>query len=319
MGRQSCAGLSRAGAVLRLEVPMAKILLAHPLFLSSNKAETAAASPYFPLGLLYLAAYVREAGHDVAVFDGTFADDVSAFAEALQAETPDLVGISAVMPTRSDALLLARMASDYGAVVILGGPDPTMSPEAYLASPSVDVVVHHEGEQTVVALVELFAAGELDTTALESEPGVAFRKDGQPRINEPRRPIENLDELPLPARDLIDMDRYLDVWEDESGYSSMTIATSRGCPYGCEWCRDAVHGNGFRQRSPESVAEEMKTIKDTWDVTRLRMVDDVDAIDRGWLEAWAEASEAIGAAIPFEGLNELSRQDIPLLEVRDSL
>ena len=298
---------------------MAKILFAHPLFLTSNEAETAAASPYFPLGLLYLAAYVREAGHDVAVFDGTFADDESAFAQALDAEAPDIVGISAMMPTRSDALSLASMASAYGAVVIVGGPDPTTSPAAYLASESVDVVVHHEGEQTVVALVELFDAGELDTTALESEPGVAFWKDGRPKINQPRTPIENLDELPMPARDLIDMDRYLNVWEDECGYSSMTIAMSRGCPYGCEWCRDAVHGDGFRQRSPQSVAAEVKMINDTWDVTRLRMVDDVDGIDRGWLEAWAKASETIGAAIPFEGLNELSRQDIPLLEVRDSL
>ena len=304
---------------LQPEVPMAKILFAHPLFLSSNEAETAAASPYFPLGLLYLAAYVRETGHDVAIFDGTFADGNTVFTEALEAETPDVVGITASMPTREDALTLAGMAHDHGAAVILGGPDPTMSPDSYLASPDVDVVVHHEGEQTVVALLDLFDDGGLDPAALESEPGIAFRKNGQPKINEPRPPIANLDELPLPARDLIDMDRYLDVWEDECGYSSMTITTSRGCPYGCEWCREAVHGDGFRQRSPANVAEEMKAIKDTWDVTRLRMVDDVDAIDRGWLEAWAKASQAIGAAIPFEGLSELSRQDIPLLEVRDSL
>ena len=63
----------------------------------------------------------------------------------------------------------------------------------------------------------------------------------------------------------------------------------------------------------------MKVINDTYDVTRLRMVDDVDGLEREWLEEWAEASEALGAAMPFEALNDLSRQDIPLLDVRDSL
>ncbi len=298
---------------------MAKILFAHPLFLSSDSVESAAASPYFPLGLLYLAAYVRRAGHEVAVFDGTFADGEAAFDDAIGREAPDVVGISALMPTRHKALRLAKMASDYGAVVILGGPDPTTSPEIYLADPSVDVVIRHEGEQTVTALLELHDMGRLDTRSLATVPGVAFRTEGGNVVNDPPDPIEDLDGLPMPARDLIDMKRYLDAWQGTSGYASMTIATSRGCPRGCEWCLDAVHGSGFRQRSPASVATEMKLIKDSYDVDRLRMVDDVDALDREWLEAWAQAARAADAVIPFEALSELSRQDLPLLEVRDAL
>ena len=296
---------------------MAKILFVHPLFLNRDASEAASTSPYFPLGLLYLAAYVRERGHEVAVFDGTFADGVSAFATALDEEAPDVIGISALMPTRSDALMLARVAARRGIFVIVGGPDPTTSPDKYLSDPAVDVVVHHEGEQTVAALLHRFDEGTIGT--LETEPGVAYRGGGGVIVNESRPPIENLDELPLPARDLIDMDRYLGVWDDSAGYSSTTITTSRGCAYGCDWCRDAVHGMGFRQRSPESVAGEMKVIKDTYGVARLRMVDDVDALDRAWLDAWAKASHAVDAAIPFEALNDLSRQDIPLLDVRDSL
>ncbi len=241
---------------------MAKILFAHPLFLTKNAAESASSSPYFPLGLMYLAAYNRQRGHEVAIFDGTFEKNESAFAEALNLHAPEVVGISAVLPTRNDALMLARMAGEYGATVIVGGPDATASPSAYLTDPSVDVVVHHEGEQTVAALLDLCDAGRLDVSALGSEPGVAYRKNGKMEINQPRPPIENLDELPMPARDLIDMDRYLAVWEEESGYSSMTIVTSRGCPYNCDWCRDAVHGTGFRQRSPENVAAEVKMINE---------------------------------------------------------
>ena len=139
---------------------MAKILLAHPLFLSKSAAESELSSPYFPLGLLYLAGYVRQRGHEVAIFDGTFCDDESAFAAALTAESPDIVGVSALQPTRETAILLASMAAESGATVLIGGPDPTASPEPYLLGP-VDLVVHHEGEQTMARLADLFDQGEL--------------------------------------------------------------------------------------------------------------------------------------------------------------
>lgn len=298
---------------------MATLLLVHPLFLSTSTDERAASSPYFPLGLLYLASWVRERGHHVAIFDGTFESGPETFASALDEHRPDVVGVSALLPTRDSALQLCTMAADSGAVVVVGGPDPTADPAAYLAIDAVDVVVHHEGEQTITRLLELFDDGMLCVETLAAEPGIAFRDNGVAIVNEPRPPIANLDELPLPARDLIDMDRYLQTWEDQNGYSSMTISTSRGCPYDCEWCTDAVHGTEFRQRSPESVAAEVASLKATFEIGRLRMVDDVDAIDRKWFEDWAEAVEADGSAIPFEALNELARQDLPLLDVRDSL
>ena len=299
---------------------MAKILLVHPLFLSLNPEEQALQSPYFPLGLLYLAGYVRDQGHQVAVFDGTFEEDVSAFSARLAAEKPDLVGISAVLPLRDMALTLAADAKAAGALTILGGPDPTKDPASYLQFPQVDMVVHHEGEQTLDALLRLIDAGPLTPELLAREPGIAFRDAaGAPVVNQPRPPVENLDELPLPARDLIDMDRYLDTWREENGYSSLTISTSRGCPYGCDWCRDSVHGQAFRQRSPESVAAEMKQLKETYAIDRLRVVDDVDGIEREWVEGWAQAAAAADAAIPFEALYDLERQDLPMLDVRDTL
>lgn len=298
---------------------MARILFAHPLFLAKSPDEQAASSPYFPLGLLYLAGYVREVGHEVAIFDGTFEPDESSFATALEREQPDVVGLSALLPTRDVALTLAAMAADFGATVIFGGPDPTLTPQTYLADPSVDLVVHHEGEQTIARLLDLVDAGTLDLGSIADEPGIAYRTGDRVIVNRPRPPIADLDTLPLPARDLIDMSRYLETWEDVNGYSSMTISTSRGCPYGCSWCSDAVHGDGFRQRSPESVAAEVKALKEAYDITRLRVVDDVDGIDRSWIEDWADAAENLDAVIPFEALNDLERQDIPLLDVRDSL
>lgn len=298
---------------------MAMLLLAHPLFLAESPDEQAASSPYFPLGLLYLASWVREAGHDVAVFDGTFETGPEAFADAVEKHQPDVVGISALLPTRDSAINLARIAKNTDRVVVLGGPDPTHAPLVYLSEPAVDLVVHHEGEQTIERLLSMVDAGGLELDVIVREPGLAYRRHGVGTVNEPRPPIENLDDLPFPARDLIDMDRYLDTWTEQNGYSSMTISTSRGCPYNCSWCVDAVHGARFRQRSPESVAAEVASMSAEFDIDRLRVVDDVDGIERTWLEDWAHAASRAGSAVPFEALNDLARQDIPLLDVRDSL
>jgi len=299
---------------------MAKILLCNPLFLSQSPEEQAVKSPYFPLGLLYLAGYLRERRHAVALFDGTFEADESVFAEALEREAPEVVGITALLPTKEPALRLARLASDFGAIVILGGPDPTREPKAYLAYPQVDLVVHHEGEETLATLLDLFDQDQLRPDTLRNELGIGYRDiSGQIVINRPRPFIQNLDDLPMPARDLVDMDKYLDTWREENGYASLSISTSRGCPYGCEWCEEAVHGQEFRQRSPENVAAEMKVLKETYQLDRLRVVDDVDGVDRAWLAAWAQAAEEQNAVIPFEALNDLQRQDIPMLDVRDSL
>lgn len=299
---------------------MAKLLLCHPLFLAKSPEEQASSSPYFPLGLLYLAAYVREQGHDVSIFDGTFEDDESSFTSLLDAQRPDLVGISVLLPTRDMALELARQTHSRQIPVILGGPEPTRDPLDYMQYPQVDLVVHHEGEQTLVALLNLLDVDALTPENLCKELGIAYRDEaGQACLNPPRPYISDLDSLPMPARDLVDMDRYLETWRENNGYASLTIATTRGCPYGCEWCQDAVHGDQFRQRSPESVAAEMKTLKESYDIDRLRVVDDVDGIERAWIERWAEVAEEQDAALPFEALDELKRQDIPLLDVRDSL
>lgn len=296
------------------------LLLANPLFLSQNEAERELMTPYFPLGLLYLASYVRERGFSVEIFDGTFAEDESAFAGALEQHRPHVVGLTALSPSREAALSLAQTAHAFGATVVLGGPDPTRHPELYLDEPAVDVVVHHEGEETLIELLGALCREDGRPRALDRILGLAYRgTDGEVVITPPRPYIADLDSLPTPARDLVDMDKYLEAWREENGYASLSISVSRGCPYGCEWCQDAVNGPDLRIRSPENVAAEMKALKETFQIDRLRVVDDVDGLSREWLEDWAAAAEEQDAVIPFEALNDLERQDVPMLDVRDSL
>jgi radical SAM superfamily enzyme YgiQ (UPF0313 family) len=296
------------------------ILLANPVFLNLDKAERELGSPYFPLGLLYLAAFLRKRGRRAEIFDGTFSNGLEDFQAALQEHDPRAVGITAVQPNRVAALRLADIARNYGAAVILGGPDPTHAPETYLADPAVDLVVHHEGEITLDELLGTLLRESAPNENLSQIDGIAYRgADGEVVVN-PRRPyILNLDELPFPARELVDMQQYLNFWRERNGYASLSISIARGCPYGCKWCRDSVHGQGFRQRSPHNVAAEVKALMETYQIDRLRLVDDVDGIDLEWFEAWAEAAEELGGGLPFEALYQVERQDVPMMDIRDSL
>ena len=296
------------------------ILLVNPVFLSRNQAERDLMSPYFPLGLLYLAAFLRERGISVEIFDGTFKEGLQDFELALTELQPKAVGISVVQPNRAIALEMADIADKHGLFVILGGPDPTAAPAEYLACPSIDVVIHHEGELTLTDLIVEHLNSNSITDSFASMEGIAYRDTaGNVTINPRRAYVLNLDKLPPPARDMVDLDQYLRIWRQENGYASLTISVSRGCPFNCGWCQDSVHGPDFHLRSPQSVVEEVSQIMQAYDIDRLRLVDDVDGIDLQWLEAWAECAQEQGVVMPFEALNDLQRKDIPMLDVRDTL
>ncbi len=295
-------------------------LLVNPVFLSQNEAERELMSPYIPLGLLYLGAFLRERGFRVEIFDGTFAQGNQDFIAALEKYTPKSVGITAIKPNGDKVLELAEIAKGSGAFVIVGGPDPTYSPEYYLSNPAVDLVVHHEGELTLAEVLEAWQDGDQAASYLGDMPGIAYRDQMGELVVNPRRDyLLNLDQLPQPARDMVDIDKYLQVWREHNGYASLSISVSRGCPYGCKWCADAVHGQDFRIRSVESVVTEVKSLMDTYNVDRLRVVDDVDGLDAQWIADWAAVAEQEDALMPFEALYELERQDIPMLDIRDSL
>jgi radical SAM superfamily enzyme YgiQ (UPF0313 family) len=296
------------------------ILLVNPVFLSQDEAERELMSPYFPLGLLYLGAFLRERGFEVEIFDGTFLNGKQDFREALRKLTPKIVGITAVKPNEEKVLELARIAKEFKSFVIVGGPDPTYAPEFYLNNHSVDLVVHHEGELTLLEVLEIMKDQEHWKSAFMELPGIAFRDEkGNVMVNPRRSYMLNLDELPLPARDMVDIEKYLQVWREQNGYASLSISVSRGCPYGCNWCADSVHGQGFRIRSVESVVAEVKSLMQSYNIDRLRVVDDVDGIDVEWIAEWADVAQKEGAILPFEALYEVERQDIPMLDIRDSL
>jgi radical SAM superfamily enzyme YgiQ (UPF0313 family) len=156
--------------------------------------------------------------------------------------------------------------------------------------------------------------GEVEATLLETArrllrgagttpiAGLAYLEPGTRslRINPPRALLEDLDQLPLPAWDLVGVEAYRRAWTQAHGYFSLNMVSSRGCPYRCNWCSKPVYGHHYHFRSPEHVAAEMLHLKRTLAPEHIWFADDIFALSAQWTERFAEAVETLGARIPFK-------------------
>jgi anaerobic magnesium-protoporphyrin IX monomethyl ester cyclase len=124
--------------------------------------------------------------------------------------------------------------------------------------------------------------------------------DGQLKYNQPRRLRTNLDTIPSPAWDLVDIDRYRRAWKSAHGFFSLNLVSSRGCPYRCNWCAKPIYGNSYHARSPRAVAQEMFDVKQCFAPDRIWFADDIFALSARWTLEFADAVETLGAQIPFK-------------------
>lgn len=276
---------------------MTDILLSNSYFLGRDRV--AQKRPYFypPLGLLYVAAYVRQMGlWHIDVFDSTFAQDESEYERVINRSRPQVVGIQALVTTRRATQNMIRIAKKSGACVIVGGPDPTVCYQHYLDW-GADFVVIGEGELTTAELL-LHLTKQADI-CLWDICGLAYRDNNGIAVTPPRELKANLDEIPRPALGMIEVARYFEVWKRRNGYTSLSLLTSRGCPFTCTWCSRAVFGQSFRQRSVYNVVDEMQLLKEQYDPDTLWIVDDTFGLNRKWLEHWCNEVVERRVGLPF--------------------
>jgi anaerobic magnesium-protoporphyrin IX monomethyl ester cyclase len=233
-----------------------KILLIHPSlersFFSDIKLP--------PVGLAYIAAVLRRANHEVRIFDAILSrDQTQDIREILRTFRPDVVGIGMTSGLVRISLQIAKMAKglDPATAVVMGGVHPTLFPREIMENANVDYVVSGEGEISMLELVRCLEQG------LEPEgvPGVVFRKDGGIVCNPPRPLIENLDDLPIPAYDLLPIHHYTSLQIAAIPFISMI--TSRGCPFECVFCSARLlMGKRYRAQTPEKTVMEMQWLID---------------------------------------------------------
>jgi radical SAM superfamily enzyme YgiQ (UPF0313 family) len=279
------------------------LLLTHGYYLVDDPRETC---PYPPLGLMYLSSHLKRRGLDVEIFDTTFSTP-DLLRARIAATRPPIVGIYGNLLTRRNVVAIARMAKAYGAMVVLGGPEPSSYAAEYLAR-GADVIVRGEGELTLEQLVpHLLARG---VSGLDDIRGLAYLAGENRVVETPARPvIANLDDQPNPDRAALDMSRYLGAWRQHHGRSSISLITARGCAYQCTWCSHGVFGFTHRRRSPGHVAQEVEEIVATYRPDQLWYADDVFTVHRKWVIDYAAELKRRGIRLPFETITREDRLD----------
>jgi radical SAM superfamily enzyme YgiQ (UPF0313 family) len=267
--------------------------------------------PYPPLGILYLSAYLKREGLSVEVFDATFRD-FSDFEDTVKRIKPRILGLYANIITRDNVLRLAQIAKANGVeFVIAGGPDASEWCDRYFAN-GVDIIGLNEGELTLQELIPwLQQKGMKD---LEQVRGIMFLKNGRVHRTPPRPAITDLDSLPWPDREALQMEDYFKAWKSHHGESSVSLITARGCPFHCAWCSSEVFGHTHRQRSPKDVVDEMLMLKQRYNPDIMWLSDDVLTINKKWTHEFIREVKARNAQHPYECLSRVDLVDRDILK-----
>ena len=284
-----------------------KICLVNPpLVLSSQHINRPA--PFYPMGLLYVASAL-EAGHQVSIIDalaegwknvhkiGVNGEDkwyggleFEEIAKRIKRDGIKLVAIT--VPFSISHWSAQKVASaikdiDKNIITVLGGHHVTVRPLDVLSNNDVDYIVVGEGEYAMLELVDALEHG--GSAGPEKIEGIGYKIDGKPVINPSRKPIQDLDSLPFPARHLLNLENYFSAVEAgqsprgdylPAGKKWATLITSRGCPYECVFC--AIHltmGRKWRPRSAQNVVKEIEELVNIYGIRHFMIEDDNMTLD----------------------------------------
>lgn len=273
-----------------------------------------------PLGIALLAAILRQRrpGLDVSIIDGTFLGGRARLLDRVRSCGADLVAVFVDSLMLPDALEVARVAHEAGAFALAGGPLATVAPGLLL--PGFDCVFRGEGDEAILEIVDRVLAG----TAPTDVAGCVLRgPDGERVETGPATHPADLDALPFPAWDLLDMARYIRLWPYLDaigmGISGTNVVASRGCPWHCTYCQptlSAIFGRRIRRYSPDRVAAEVAALQARYDIRGVFFHDDTMTTSEHWLDRLFEALARLPRP-PLWGCN--SRVDSLNVELVDRM
>lgn len=250
-----------------------------------------------PLSLGYLASYLMKFGYAVEILDAV-ADKTTRHgtywhyglqdnevAKRIKEFKPDVAGITCPFSLRIDAALrVAKLVKqvDKKIITVVGGIHPTIFPLETVSHQEVDYVIIGEGEESLLALIRKIESGKkLKKIAID---GCAYKENGNIKLNQKRNFIENLDSIPLPARELLPMEFYLrrkTILYGLGGRRAASIITSRSCPRRCSFCSMYLsHGSKWRGRSAENVLGEIEELVRKYRVEEIFFMDDNLTFDK---------------------------------------
>jgi len=269
---------------------MTKILFTHTYFYKFDAKQWENRKPYPPLGTITAASFMREKGFEVDLYDTNLADDPEEIIPVLEKTVPEYLVIyddgfnyltkMCLTLMREAAFKLIEIGNKRGCRVLVSSSDSTDHFDDYI-NHGADFVLLGEGEESLLELINKLELKEEDFNRVK---GIAFSSSDK-TVSTGRRPvIENLDELPMAAWDLVDMKKYQDIWFKNHGYFSLNIATTRGCPYNCNWCAKPIYGRKYNVRSPENVVNEIEYLIREYKASYFWVCDDIFGLKPGWVQ-----------------------------------
>lgn len=269
----------------------------------------------FPLGITYLAAYIREHGHEPFLFDpeanGWPGNELAA---RIRAINPDMIGLSCVTATFLTAKKMARkLKGDFHVPILIGGPHASAIPELVIEHDlEFDIVVFGEGEVTLTEIANRFEKKE----SLEGCLGCHARENNKIIKNNPRPYIQDVDSIPFPARDLLDIGLYRPNNQTSIGKKSLPIFSGRGCPFHCVFCStNTIMGYKFRSHSAEYVVNEMQHLIEKYGVDHIAFKDDTFTVNRKRVFEICDLIKKRGMDISWTAHATVSTMDEDMIKV----
>lgn len=306
---------------------MTDILFANTYFLKHDLKEYRNMNLYAPLGTLYAAAYVMQKGYTAALFDTMLADSEEDLKASLELHKPKYMVIyddtfnyltkMCLTRMREAAFRMSEIAKQFGCTVIVSGSDSVDHLEKYFHH-KVDYAICGEGEQTLGELLDFSQRRKTskrqkswDAKELKDINGLAILESGKITRTAPRKVLKELDTLPYPAWELVDLAKYRELWLKHHGYFSVNLVTTRGCPFHCNWCAKPVYGQVYNTHSPQYIAGQVKLLKEKYSADHIWFCDDIFGLKPGWVKDFDEAVNKDDIKLPFKCL---SRADLLLKE-----
>ncbi len=285
---------------------MSKILFSHSYFMRFDPKQWATGQPYAPIGTLHAASLMRKHGHAISFFDTMFAYGPEEIILPLHDHQPDYFVIyddgfnyltkMCLTNMREAAFEMMKFARQIGCKVIVSSSDATDHFEQYLQE-GADFVLLGEAEHTLLELVTALDNNKTDFFAIQ---GLAFKEKEAVVKTVRRNVMKDLDELPFPAWDLVNIEAYRKTWLKHRGYFSMNVATTRGCPFKCNWCAKPIYGNRYNSRSPQHVVAELKMLKEKFAFDHIWFCDDIFGLKPGWVHEFADLVEKEKLSFKFK-------------------
>lgn len=265
------------------------IVFSHSYFYKFDPKQWKNKTPFPPLGTIYAASYLRENGYRVSLFDTNLLDSPNNLKPFLEEQKASFFVMyddgfnyltkMCLTNMREAAFSMIKIAKSLGYFVICSSSDSTDHYEKYL-SEGADVIIQGEGEITLKNTIEAVN----NNADLSEIQGIVYKK-GSDYTKNPSRPVlKDLDELPMPAWDLVDIDSYKEVWKQGKQNFTLNIATTRGCPFKCNWCAKPIYGNRYNSHSPKFITQQIKFLTENFNVSRFWMCDDIFGLKPNWVQ-----------------------------------